>query len=63
MMGMAKQLGGELLGSALVGGKKKKTGNHSGHGGHPGQMTDSQAMKEALKAAKHKGDAKSMLNE
>merc|ERR1712123_333129 len=60
MMGMAKQLGGELLGSALGGGKKNKHSGHGGHGGHGshgshgGQMTDAQLMKEALKAAKHK---------
>jgi hypothetical protein len=54
MMGMAKQLGGELLGSALGGGKKKK---HGGHGGQGGQMSDAKLMKEALKVAKHKGDS------
>merc|ERR1712098_412594 len=57
MMGMAKQFGGELLGSALGGGKKQQGGHGGQGGGHSGQgapMTDSQLMKEALKAAKHK---------
>ena len=47
MMGMAKQLGAELLSS---GGKKNKSGKSSG------EMSDTKAMKEALKLAKHKGD-------
>ena len=51
MMGMAKQLGGELLGSALAG-KKHKEG---GSGKEKGEMSDSKALKEALKLAKHKG--------
>ena len=49
MMGMAKQLGAELLSS---GGKKNKSGKSSG------EMSDTKAMKEALKLAKHKGDQK-----
>ena len=43
-MNMAKHLGGELLGN-----KKDKTGGSS-------NMSDKQALKEALKFAKHKGE-------
>ena len=45
MMGRAKQLGGELLGSSSKKGEKSS-----------GEMSDTKAMKEALKLAKHKGD-------
>ena len=44
MMGMAKHLGGDLLSS----GRK--------HDKQTGEMSDSKALKEALKLAKHKGD-------
>ena len=47
MMSWAKQLGGELMGSSM---KKDKSEKLSG------DMSDTQAMKEALKLAKHKGD-------
>ena len=47
MMGRAKQLGGELLGSS---GKKDKSEKGSA------EMSDTKALKEALKLAKHKGD-------
>ena len=47
MMGKAKLLGAELLGSNM---KKDKSEKHSP------EMTDTKALKEALKLAKHKGD-------
>ena len=47
MMGRAKQLGGELLGSSIKKDKSERRG---------GEMSDTKAMKEALKLAKHKGD-------
>ena len=47
MMSMAKQLGGEILAST---GKKDKLGKHRG------EMSDTKALKEALKLAKHKGE-------
>ena len=45
MMDRAKQLGGELLGSSSMKAEKRS-----------GEMTDTKALKEALKLAKHKGD-------
>ena len=47
MMGRAKLLGAELLGSNI---KKDKAGKQSP------EITDTKALKEALKLAKHKGD-------
>ena len=44
MMNMAKHLGGELLGH-----KKDKSGTNN-------NLSDKQALKEALKFAKHKGE-------
>merc|ERR1712032_1631890 len=48
MMGMAKQMGGEMLKGAL-GGKK----DHGGQGGGAG-VSDKELLKEALKVAKTK---------
>ena len=45
MMGMAKHLGGDLLSSGRKNDKQT------------GEMSDSKALKEALKLAKHKGQS------
>ena len=52
MKSLAKQLGGELLGSRQ--GKHGSSGKH----GTTGSLTDKQALKEAMKMAKHKGREK-----
>ena len=51
MKSLAKQLGGELLGSRQ--GKHGSSGKH-GHGTTV-SLTDKQALKEAMKMGKHKG--------